>query len=140
MASDKRRGENAIPENCKELMTDDQIIALRNLESFGWSLKYVRRPKFAPIEVIVVSNDGKSFAILRDDGELDEETPVLSRESTAEAPADASDAESTDDLQTLADLADKSPLQASPMAEPVPSSSNEALPDEEEMPPPKFLV
>ena len=143
MANDKRRGEEPIPENYKELMTDDQILALRNLESFGWSLKFVRRPKFAPIEVILVSNDGKSYAILGDDGELDEKTPVSSRDISAEALADAGDVESADDLQTLAELAagePPSPAEATPMAEPVPSSSNDALPDSEDIPPPKFLV
>jgi hypothetical protein len=140
MASDKRRGDEPIPQNCKELMSDDQISALRNLESFGWSLKYVRRPKFAPIEVVLISADGESYAILRVDGELDEETPVASRETTAEAPGDA---EAADDLQALAELAagePPSPAEATPMAEPVPSSSNDELPDSEGMPPPKFLV
>jgi hypothetical protein len=124
-------------------MSDDQIVALRNLESFGWSLKYVRRPKFAPIEVVLISSDGESYAILRVDGELDEKTPVSSRETTAEAPADAGDAEAVDDLQALAELAagePPSPAEATPMAEPVPSSSNDELPDSEDIPPPKFLV
>jgi hypothetical protein len=147
MPSDKRRGDDPIPENCKEFLTQDQIVALGKLESFGWSLKFVRRPKFAPVEVVVISDDGESYAIMRDNGELDSETPVERREAAPETPVEASDGPPENDLQTLADdlqtldeITDESPAEASPMVEPVPSSSNEALPDEEEIPPPKFLV
>jgi hypothetical protein len=137
MEGNKRRGDNPVPENCKELMTVDQLVALAKLEAFGWTLKYVRRPKFAPVEVILASADGASYAMLREDGELDEKTPVPSRETEIKAPAKVSEA---DDLQTLADMAGDAPPQGMPMAEPVPSSSNDALPDAEEIPPPKFLV
>jgi len=141
MAGNKRRGENPIPANCKDLMTDEQIVALRNLESFGWSLKFVRRPKFSPVEIVLISSDGESYALLREDGELDQETPIPNREATAEAAADSADTPATDgDLQSLADAASNSPPEASPMLEPVPSSNNDALPDDEEIPPPKFLV
>jgi hypothetical protein len=141
MAGNKRRGENPIPANCKDLMTDDQIVAMRNLEGFGWSLKYVRRPKFSPVEVVLISSDGESYALLREDGELDEETPIPNRETTTETPADSADTPAMDDdLQSLADAAGSTPPEASPMVEPVPSSSNDALPDTEEIPPPKFLV
>ena len=143
MPSDKRRGDDPIPENCKDLMTNDQIISLRNLESFGWTLKYVRRPKFAPVEVVLVSVDGESYALLREDGELDEETPIASRETSTEAAAETGDAAPADDLQALAEFAadqPAAPTEATPMAEPVPSSSNDALPDSEDIPPPKFLV
>lgn len=143
MAGNKRRGEDPIPKNCLELMTEDQIVTLRNLESFGWTLKYVRRPKFAPVEVVLASADGESYALLREDGELDEETPVASREATTESPGENSDAPPADDLQTLAEFAadqPPAPTEVTPMAEPLPSSSNEALPDSEDIPPPKFLV
>jgi hypothetical protein len=145
MAGNKRRGEVPIPENCKDLMTNDQIVSLRNLESFGWSLKYVRRPKFEPVEVVLISADGESYALLREDGELDQETPVASRETRAEAPpVETADAPPPDDdLQALAEFAagePPSPTEVSPMAEPLPSSSNDALPDSEDIPPPKFLV
>ena len=146
MGTNKRRGEDPIPENYKELLTLDQIDALRKLESFGWALKYIRRPKFAPIEVVLLHGDQNSYALLSEDGELDQQTPVQDRSAKDEldTPPDASEALTTVDRETFTGATDKPapppPPAASPMAEPLPSSTNDTLPDSEDKPPPKFLV
>ena len=58
MVDNHRMGEPPVPQNYKKLLTLDQIQALQKLESFGWSLKYVRRPKIEPVEVVLEHADG----------------------------------------------------------------------------------
>ena len=145
MVSNRRRGGEPIPANYAELLTPDQSDALRKLESFGWSLKKIRRPKFEPIEVILVHSDGKSYAILLESGELDQKTPVAMRSEREETQLDASEALTTVAQQTFTEGEKVPPpppatAPASPMAEPVPSSTNDALPDSADKPPPKYLV
>lgn len=53
-------------------LNETQKQTLRELERFGWELKFVRRPLFqAPIPV-VFDGDRKTFAVLEADGTLNE--------------------------------------------------------------------
>jgi hypothetical protein len=74
----KRRGEPAVPGNYESLLTPEQLEALKRLETFGWSLHIVRRPKFEPVEVVLEHSDGK-FSLLNEQGELDHDHPLSMR-------------------------------------------------------------
>jgi hypothetical protein len=142
MVSNRRRGEDPLPANYAELLTEEQHTSLRKLESFGWSLRKIRRPKFEEMVVILAHSDGKSYAILTPEGDLDQKTPVHVREEKP-VQLDASDALTTVARETFSE--DKvppppPPPSASPMAEPLPSSTNDSLPDSADKPPPKYLV
>ena len=134
MVANRRRGEEAVPSNYKKLLTSEQIDGLRKLESFGWGLTYVRRPKFEPVEVIIKHSDGKSHAALLPDGTLDQVTPVRVRGDGAVAP-DVSDALS---------VVDNEPFMAKPTAKTSDESSSSAqkepLPPATDKTPNKFLV
>ena len=53
-------------------LNDDQLLTLRELERFGWELKFMRRKPFeAPIPVIF-DGDRKKFAVIEPDGTLNE--------------------------------------------------------------------
>ncbi len=61
--------------NRQELRTDlnsAQLETLGGLERFGWALKFVRRPLFQPIIPVVFDGDCQNFAVLEDDGTLNE--------------------------------------------------------------------
>jgi hypothetical protein len=45
---------------------------LAELEKFGWELKFIRRPMFKDPIPVVFDSDRRHFAILKDDGTLDE--------------------------------------------------------------------
>lgn len=53
-------------------LNQDQLITLRELERYGWELKFVRRPQFKPSIPIVFDSDRRKFAVLKEDGTLDE--------------------------------------------------------------------
>ena len=53
-------------------LNEDQLMTLRELERFGWELKFVRRPPFQDLVPVVVDGDRKSFSILRVDGTLED--------------------------------------------------------------------
>lgn len=55
----------------KKELNDLQQIALIDLERFGWELKFIRHRLHVAVPV-VFSSDRKKFAILDEDGELNE--------------------------------------------------------------------
>ncbi|MEM0955666.1 MAG: hypothetical protein AAGI24_16110 [Pseudomonadota bacterium] len=90
MSTNKRRGEPAIPSNWESLLTPDQLEGLRKLEGFGWALHVIRRPKFAPVEVLLKHSDGQCMQLL-ESGELEQsaQAPIrLDKPPEEEAPED----------------------------------------------------
>ena len=79
MTADKRIGEDPIPEDIKNYLNEDQLDQLHKIESFGWHLKYVRRPVFQEPVIVVTSQDGKSIGILEEDGRLNLEPDIKIR-------------------------------------------------------------
>jgi hypothetical protein len=53
-------------------LNEEQLMTLRELERFGWELKFVRRPPFQDLVPIVIDGDRKSFSILKTDGTLED--------------------------------------------------------------------
>jgi hypothetical protein len=53
-------------------LNEDQKFALRELERFGWELKFVRRKPFQPLIPVVFDGDRKKYAVLEPDGTLNE--------------------------------------------------------------------
>jgi hypothetical protein len=69
----ERRKNEGKPSNAlKRDLNQDQILALGELEKFGWELKFIRRPMFQQPVPIVFDSDRKHFAVLNADGTLDE--------------------------------------------------------------------
>ena len=57
----------------------DQQVSLRELEPFGWELKFIRRKPFQPPVPVMYDMDRKKYAILREDGTLDENPDFVIR-------------------------------------------------------------
>lgn len=72
-----------IPSNHRLMMTEDQHEALAKLETFGWRLHIVRRPKFEPTEV-VLEHSGGQYALLTKAGELEHQAPPPMRRKEPE--------------------------------------------------------
>jgi len=62
---------DAVPADIRSQMTELQRHALANLEGFGWSMKFVRRPLFQEHIIVLVDPSGKQHAVLHDDGTID---------------------------------------------------------------------
>ena len=74
---ERRQDKPALLVSLRAQLNDDQLMTLRDLERFGWELKFVRRPPFQDSVPVVFDGDRKTFAVLRPDGTLDDEHPDL---------------------------------------------------------------
>ncbi len=80
MIEEKRKGDQPIPHNVKNYLNDAQLAELRSIEQFGWNLKYIRRPLFQEQVIVVINPDGKSIGVLEDDGGLNMNPNIETRE------------------------------------------------------------
>lgn len=77
---EKREGLPAIPTNYERILTSSQLMTLRSIENYGWSLKFVRREgRDIPMPVIFGA-DGKSIGIIDEDGNLDMNPKIVIRD------------------------------------------------------------
>ena len=80
MNDEKRKGDQPVPEHVKDYLNTAQLAELHSIESFGWKLKYIRRPLFQEPVVVVVNAQGNSIGVLEDDGRLNLEPGIDTRE------------------------------------------------------------
>jgi len=69
---ERRDGAGRAPRALEKELSFDQVVTLRELERFGWELKFVRRPPFQPPIPVVFDPDRKHYAVIKQDGSLDE--------------------------------------------------------------------
>lgn len=73
---DKRGSQEPVPTDLASYLTKMQFRSLNHLEGFGWKLAFVRRPLFDPSTVVLLSPEGKQYAILEEDGSLNLESSL----------------------------------------------------------------
>jgi hypothetical protein len=78
MANNERRKDKAAPRAAlRNLLNEEQLMTLRDLERFGWELRFVRRPLFQDPIPVLVDGDRKSFSVLKFDGSLEDDPKDL---------------------------------------------------------------
>ena len=77
---DKRKGENPVPDNLNKYLNDAQLSELHTIESFGWQVKFIRRPLFQDVVVVVVNPDGSSICVLEEDGTVNHNPDITLRD------------------------------------------------------------
>ena len=70
-AQDRRRAEKERSSALKLQLNDAQLATLVTLERFGWEIKFIRRTPEGKVAVLF-DPDVRKYAVLGDDGELDE--------------------------------------------------------------------
>jgi len=80
MSDEKRTGDKPVPDNVVNYLNAAQLAELHKIEGFGWNIKYIRHPLFQDPVVFVSSADGNSIGILEDDGRLNLEYDIETRE------------------------------------------------------------
>lgn len=80
MENDKRTGDEPVPENVSSYLNSAQLAELHKIEGFGWSIKYIRHPLFQDPVVCVTSADGNSIGVLEEDGRLNLNPDIATRE------------------------------------------------------------
>lgn len=63
----ERDKQPAVPEDWPRYLTEDQKIALRTYENFGYSLYFIRRPLFQ-VPTVVLYHEKEGFYLLGGDG------------------------------------------------------------------------
>ena len=74
-SEDRRRAEKERSSALKRQLNDAQLATLNTLERFGWEIKFIRSTPEGRMPVLY-DPDVRKYAILREDGELDE-TPRI---------------------------------------------------------------
>ena len=80
MDREKRKGDEPVPDNATEMLNQLQILALRQIESFGWRLRFIRRPLFQDPVAVVADGDGVKIGILEEDGRINMQPDIKIRE------------------------------------------------------------
>ena len=79
MDREKRKGDEAVPDHLEEVLSEMQMLALHQVESFGWQLRFVRRPLFQEPVPVVFSGDGTKIGVLEEDGRINMEPEIQVR-------------------------------------------------------------
>ncbi len=80
MIDDKRKGEQAIPDNVEDYLNLFQQDALGAIKENGWSLKFVRRSSGEQLTIILENIIGHEVAVLEEDGEINYDSGIVIRE------------------------------------------------------------
>jgi len=84
MQNDKRKGEQAIPENLRQVLTPAQAKTLDEITTLGWQLKFVRRPLFQDPIPVVSNAKNDQVGVLDPDGKIRIDTEFTVRTSSGE--------------------------------------------------------
>ena len=79
---DHSERRSAQPHSSRELrqeLSEAQRDTLGELERYGWELKFVRKPLFQPLIPVLYDPDRRGYAILEEDGTLNEHPPFSIR-------------------------------------------------------------
>ena len=79
MFKEKRSGKPPVPDNVKGVLNDVQMLALRQLEGFGWQLGFVRRPLFQEPVPVVFDGSRKTFGVIEETGQLNMNAGIVIR-------------------------------------------------------------
>ena len=71
ITSERRSAEKERSATLKRQLNDAQIATLNTLERFGWEIKFIRRTPSGKLAVLF-DPDTRKYAVLGDQGELDE--------------------------------------------------------------------
>ncbi|HBD13495.1 MAG TPA: hypothetical protein DCZ13_15205 [Porticoccaceae bacterium] len=80
MTSEKRRGVKPIPDNLADVLNGDQLASLRQMERFGWELRFIRRPLFQERTIVVYSPDGDKIGVMEEDGRINMNADITIRD------------------------------------------------------------
>lgn len=83
--SEKRKGAAPVPEDLAPYLNTAQITALRQIQSFGWELSFVRRPMFLEPVAVITNSDGSRVGTLEADGRIDLQQNFNMRQEAAKA-------------------------------------------------------
>ena len=79
MDREKRNRQKPIPDNVEDYLNDDQMMALSQIENYGWRLEFIRRPLFQEPTPVLFGPNNDQIGILREDGTIDKNPDIQIR-------------------------------------------------------------
>ncbi len=76
---ERRNRSKPVPLNLDEFLNPDQSMSLRQMESFGWQIAFIRRPLFQEPVVVVANNDQSKYGVLELDGSINVDAMISMR-------------------------------------------------------------
>jgi hypothetical protein len=75
MPPKRERRKNTPPElsEMEKLLNPAQLESWRMLKSFGWQLRFVRKPLFQQPVAVIVNQDGQLHAVIEEDGRVNDQ-------------------------------------------------------------------
>jgi len=80
MYKEKRTGRDPLSANIEEELSHPQLLSLRQIERFGWYLKFIRKPLFMDRLVVVYNAEDNKLCLLESDGKMNMHADVDVRE------------------------------------------------------------
>lgn len=75
----RRSGSRTSQQQLLAQLNESQLGMARELERFGWDLRFVRQPPFQPAVPVLFTSDD-TFLSLREDGSMDDTPPIELRQ------------------------------------------------------------
>lgn len=76
---ERRKGLDGVPDSLETYLNQSQLLTLQQIENFGWSLKYVRRPLFMEPVPVLYHREMNTYAVIEMDGSLNKTVDVAVR-------------------------------------------------------------
>jgi len=70
LTEERRDTQEAVPEELARFLNEDQLVAATNIERFGCTLKFVRRPVFQTTVPVLEGPDGETMGIIEESGNI----------------------------------------------------------------------
>ena len=77
--NDRRTSGALSKKEMEAKLSMEQLMSLRRLESFGWTLRFLRQPLFQDPVPVVIQGNGKAVGILEADGRLNIDVDIQIR-------------------------------------------------------------
>ena len=68
MSVERRNQDNQMDDSLDGILNEAQLVTLNNMEGFGWSLAFVRKPLFQEVVPVLVHSDNDKLGTLDDNG------------------------------------------------------------------------
>ncbi|HBE93096.1 MAG TPA: hypothetical protein DDW55_11440 [Gammaproteobacteria bacterium] len=79
MEQERRGITEQLPDDVYGRLNTDQILALKLVEEYGWSMKFMRRPFDQEPTYVLFNNTTQQYAVLDEDGTINRESGIKIR-------------------------------------------------------------
>jgi hypothetical protein len=70
MGVERRKQDSQTHDSLDDILNEAQLVTLNNMEGFGWSLAFVRKPLFQEVVPVLVHADNDKLGTLDKNGKL----------------------------------------------------------------------